>query len=1191
MYLKRVEIQGFKSFADPITIDFKDGVTCIIGPNGSGKSNISDAMRWVLGEQSAKMLRGGRMEEIIFAGTESRRSKGMAEVALVLDNSAGILPIDYAEVSIKRRLFRSGESEYFINNNQCRLRDVRELIMDTGIGVDGYSFIGQGRVDKIVSDKPETRREVFEEAAGIIKYKGRKAEAQRKLDSAQLGLDRVGDIITDIESRIGGLKDESEKAKEHAELSERYRGLEINITLKNIESLQEKNKELKAQYDGAAAGIEKRRGSRTAAEEELSSLRRRDGELELSSTDLRERIADNTARTLSVQSDALLNEEKRRTAERDKERLTAEIVSATEKVSEAEERSRALGASDEQSAGKLAELKSELEEKLAVASAAASAAAAAAAAVEERRSGVFDLSRERSVKETELASNIELASNFDDWKRRIETELLAASAEMNELESSLAGISGKKTSLEAEAVGFAESQRSLRASYEDVNRQTSEARRELELMRIETEQLTARRKTIEEMENNYEGYTAGVGALMKTGMPGIVGVVAELIDVAPGYETAIETALGPALQYVVCSDDASAKGAIAWLKEKKAGRVTFLPAASITPRRDSNRADSVASDKGFDSFATDRVKYDHAYENVISYLLGGVVIAEDIGKAIALSKSGGGYRFVTTEGDVVNPSGSLTGGAYRNKTANLIARRAEISTLADSIKSLADKHALKESEADALAEKSRRCLDDMQGAERRIREKEAELAGVAGELKSLESRRSECAERKEHRERDLANTEKDMARNAEMSEALRAEIELLSSKISGIEDSAPTDEARREEALTASALAQEAVTQIRLMVAAADAERVAAEENSSRAGAELDSLRRDLITKRAELAELTEISSAPDEVADPAEIIRVMGEEKQKFESELESILSERREVRQGIEEKEYALMGVSEDLEREIDRKNAMEVELGRQDTRISNWKEKLFEEFELSYVHALDYRREDFVMSRAVSENREIKARLREIGEVNPGSIREYDETKERYDFLTEQRDDILGSMSDYQKIVTDMDKISKEKFRECFDTVVTNFDETFKLLFGGGKGELRLEDEGDPLESGIIISVRPPGKTGLVNIDSYSGGEKSMIAIALMFAILKAKPSPFCILDEIDAALDETNIDRFANYIANFKDTQFTLVTHQRSTMEYADALFGVTMQEQGVTTILSLELGGKEADDFAESLAEN
>jgi chromosome segregation protein len=472
-----------------------------------------------------------------------------------------------------------------------------------------------------------------------------------------------------------------------------------------------------------------------------------------------------------------------------------------------------------------------------------------------------------------------------------------------------------------------------------------------------------------------------------------------------------------------------------------------------------------------------------------------------------------------------------------------------------------------------------------------MREKEAELAGAFGEMKSLDTRLSEQTERRGRRERDLANTENDRARNSEMNESLRAEIELLTSKISEIEDGMPSYEAAREEAVAVSARANEAVTGIRMKVAAADAERTAASDNASRAEMETHSLKLDLETKRTELAGLVELSSMPDGDVDITGVIKGMEEEKGRFESELESVMSERRAVRQGVEEEEYSLLGVSEDLDREVDRKNAMEVELGRQDTRIANWKEKLFEEFEISYVHALDYRREDFVMSRAVSENRDIKSRLRELGEVNPGSIREYDETKERYDFLTEQRDDILGSMSDYQKIVADMDKISKERFRECFDTVVANFDETFKLLFGGGKGELRLEDENDPLESGIIISIRPPGKTGLVNIDSYSGGEKSMIAIALMFAILKAKPSPFCILDEIDAALDETNIDRFANYIANFKDTQFTLVTHQRSTMEYADALFGVTMQEQGVTTILSLMLGEKETDDFAESLTEN
>ncbi|MDR3225617.1 MAG: chromosome segregation protein SMC [Clostridiales Family XIII bacterium] len=1190
MYLKRVEIQGFKSFADPVVINFKEGVTCIIGPNGSGKSNISDAMRWVLGEQSAKMLRGGRMEEIIFAGTESRRSKGMAEVTIVLDNAAGILPIDYSEVAIKRRLFRSGESEYFINNSQCRLRDIKELIVDTGIGVDGYSFIGQGRVDKIISDRPETRREIFEEAAGIIKYKSRRAEAQRKLDSAQTGLDRVSDIISDIESRIGGLKEESEKAREHATLSERYRGLEINITLKNIENLQEKNKELKAQYEEAAGRIESRRGSRTAADEELSALRRRDNELELSATDLRERIAGNTARTLSIQSDALLNEEKRRTAERDSERLAAETSSLTEKIAEAEARAKILSGSDTASGEKLIALKSELEEKLTLAQTAASEVAAASSAIEERRSLVFDLSRERSVKETELQGNEELASNFEDAKRRTEAELSAASEEIASLETARTDVSAGKETFEKQASELADSQQSLRGSYEAANREMSDARQALERIRIESEQLIARRKTIEEMESNYEGYTAGVGALMKAGLPGVTGAVAGLIEVSPGYETAIETALGPALQYVVCSDDASAKRAIAWLKENKAGRVTFLPLSSIVPR-DRNGAASVGSAPGFDAFASDRIKYEAAYENVIAYLLGGVAIAKDLDSAVSLAKSGGRYRFVTKEGDVVNPSGSLTGGAYRNKTANLLERRAEISVLADKIATLAAAHDRSVKTVDDLAEKSKRYLEELQTVDRRIREKEAELAGAAGELKSIEYRLTEQKERKERRARELRNAEDDKARSAEMNNALRAEIEMLASRVSDLEAGAAGESAIYEEAVTAAALAQETVTGIRMKVAAADAERAAADENAARAESELLSLRRDLQTKRAELSEAQALRLSPDEGGDISEIIRGMEEEKREFETELESVLSERREVRQKIEEKEYALMGISEDLEREIEQRNAMEVELGRQDTRISNWKEKLFEEFELSYVHALDYRREDFVMSKAVSENREIKARLRELGEVNPGSIREYDETKERYDFLTEQRDDILGSMSDYHKIVGDMDKISKERFCESFDAVACNFDETFKLLFGGGKGEVRLEDENDPLESGIIISVRPPGKTSLVNIDSYSGGEKSMVAIALMFAILKAKPSPFCILDEIDAALDETNIHRFANYITGFKETQFTLVTHQRSTMEYADALFGVTMQEQGITTILSLLLGDQSTEDFADALGEN
>jgi chromosome segregation protein len=476
----------------------------------------------------------------------------------------------------------------------------------------------------------------------------------------------------------------------------------------------------------------------------------------------------------------------------------------------------------------------------------------------------------------------------------------------------------------------------------------------------------------------------------------------------------------------------------------------------------------------------------------------------------------------------------------------------------------------------------------LQQADKDNRDKTARLADIAGELKSLYYRRNEMDERRERRVRDLNTAEGDRERSGEMNDALRGEIDTITCKIAALEKEALNDNTVIGAARIEAEHAAEAVTEVRLRVAAAGAEQTAAADNAARAESGLLALKREHETKESELGDIFAIEKSAPEQDDLKALALKLEAEKQVYETKLGTVISERKDVQGRIEENEYALTGVSNDIEREAERKNAMEVEIGRQETRLANWKDKLFDEFELSYMHALDFKKEGFVMSTAVKENREIKENLRNLGEVNPGAIRDYEETSTRYDFLTEQRDDILSSMSDYHKIVADMDKISKEKFRGCFDDVVTNFDETFKLLFGGGKGELRLEDENDPLESGIIISVRPPGKTGLVNIDSYSGGEKSMIAIALMFAILKAKPSPFCILDEIDAALDETNIHRFANYIVDFNETQFALVTHQRSTMEYADALFGVTMQEQGVTSILSLLLGEKQTEEFASQL---
>ncbi|GHU64811.1 chromosome partition protein Smc [Clostridia bacterium] len=1188
MYLKRIEIQGFKSFADPVTIDFRQGVTCIVGPNGSGKSNISDAMRWVLGEQSAKTLRGGKMEEIIFAGTDARRPKGMAEVTLVLDNSAGGLEIDYAEVAITRRLFRSGESEYFINGNQCRLRDIRELIMDTGLGVDGYSFIGQGRVEKIVSDKPESRREVFEEAAGIIKYKSKRAEAERRLESAGTNLDRLSDIIFDIESRIDGLREESSKAKEYAELSKRYRELEINITLKNIDNLQGKNSELTEQFEDAGKALEDLRGEKVETEAKLSGLRAQDMALEEKANAVRERITENVTRSMSIENEAAVSEERQKGALRERQRLAEEIA---EYESRLEAREKAFDEITAQYAGlgeRLEALDAELALVLSAAAEKEAAYAARSVGVDELRTAMFELSRERSAKEAELVSAEALVSSFDDTEDQVRLAQTQGAANRLVLEQARNETRAAAEANLHETEALRTEGEALRVKSDAAAREASDLRLHSESVRLESEKKSSRRRTIEEMESNYEGYAAGVRFLMNEKPHGIRGVVAELMKAETGYETAIEMALGPALQHIICETDEDAKAAIRILKENKAGRLTFLPIGTIRSR-EAYSDKAIEGAKGFLGYAEDRISADAEYDEIFGYLLGKTAIAETLDDAVAMSKQGSeGYRIVTLSGEIVNPAGALTGGAYRNKSANLLERRNEAGALSLEVAALEEKSTGLTRALEEAAEKSARLLIAIRENDAARREKELQAVRAEEELKSLEYRLVESDRRVKAGDAELADIAKDRESSSGMIEALRLEIRSLTQKIEEAQAGMEAGTADLASAKAEASVAAEAATLARLKAAEAgrDKENADAVIDTHRRG--LEEVRDGLAARRDAFAGLAETGGTLSGEAASAEMA-ALKEAKAALDAELERILAERRETRMSINEKELTLSRSEEKIEARASAKNGMEVELGRQETRLQTWKEKLFEEFELSYVHALEYRNPDFVMSQGVKENREVKDRLREIGDVNPGSIREYEETSERYTFLTAQRDDVLASMKDFRDIVTDMDKISKEKFRDTFDKVSETFSETFTLLFGGGTGQILLEDENDPLECGIDIKIRPPGKGSLASIDSYSGGEKSMIAIALLFSILKAKPTPFCILDEIDAALDETNIHRFADYVAKFEETQFALVTHQRSTMEYADALFGVTMQEQGVTSVLSLLLGEKETEEFAEKLA--
>ena len=1187
MHLKRIEIQGFKSFADPVTIEFKEGVTCIIGPNGSGKSNISDAMRWVLGEQSAKTLRGGKMEEIIFAGTDSRRAKGMAEVTLVLDNSARLLDIDYTEVAIKRRLFRSGESEYFINDNQCRLKDIRELIMDTGIGVDGYSFIGQGRVEKIISDKPESRREVFEEAAGIIKYKSKRAEAERKLESAGSNLDRLEDLIFDIESRIGSLKEESEKAKEHQMLSKRYRELEINITLKNIENVQAKNKELTAQFEEAGAVLEKLREEKSEADVRLSALRALDTDLEQRATGLREKLASNQTRSMSIEGKAALTREQLKNVEKDKDRLDEEILRFEERVSEKEAALVAFEEGHKIISEKLEGFTLELAALLSKSIEKENTYSGKAIRIDELKAELFEFSRERSAKEAELTSGEGLAANFDETEEAIKSELAGSEQERSALAEKVKGLEDEEKAKSTYTTDIQEQVQKQREEYNKNELTLSDNRLRLDALRLDIEKKTSRQKTIEEMESNYEGYASGVRALMQTKRKGVIGVVTELMKAEPGFETAIETALGSATQNIVTESDEEAKGAITYLKESKAGRLTFLPVKSIKANS-FERDPELEKIPGFAGYATDCISFDGNLKEIFLYLLGRTIIAEKLDDAIKISaKNETGWKIVTKEGDVINPAGALTGGAYRNKTANLLERRNEIDSLKAEITELASKEQNMRETAEKLGSENEGLITRIRELEIEFRNGETALIRAQEERRSAEYILAETDRQQEKRRAELEGVIKDRENSASLLSDIKEKVEILKAKIAETTETLESEISGLAPAKEENDLAQEAVTELRLKAAEAGRDKENSDQRLLALKTDLDesSQRRDGLKKEREDLE----NFSPELTGDRAdEELISLSEAKVELETELDSVLSERTKIRSEIEDKDFFSSRSFERIEAQISSQIGMEVELGRQETRLSTWKEKLFDEFDLSYVHALEFKKDDFVMSTATKENREVKERLREIGEINPGSIREYDETSERYTFLTEQRDDIVASMKDFQDIVRDMDKISKEKFRETFESVSEMFSETFTMLFGGGKGQIILEDENDPLESGIDIKISPPGKTNLASINSYSGGEKSMIAIALLFSILKAKPTPFCILDEIDAALDDTNIHRFAKYVTEFGATQFALVTHQRATMEYADALFGVTMQEHGVTTVLSLLLGEKETEAFAETL---
>ena len=1176
MYFKKIEMHGFKSFAEPVAIEFDQGITCIVGPNGSGKSNISDAIRWVLGEQSPKMLRGGKMEEVIFSGTDSRKSRGMAEVTLVIDNENGSLPIDYKEVALTRCMFRSGESEYRINGNQCRLRDIRDLIMDTGIGVDGYSIIGQGKISDILSNKTDSRREIFEEAAGIVTYRTKKAEAERKLASTSANMERLSDIIGELEGRIGSLKESSLKAKEYLKLRERYKELEINITLKNIENLELKNEYIKDDLTELKLTMDSLGDKKIGFEKSLEEYNSRNENLETLSSETRIKLLTAIDELNETVNKCQLDSERAASIDENIQRLKDEISSLTEKLNIEKKTEQQYIEKKAEIDKALSDAAGVLREKSELYSAAESELSVLTEQTEKYKNDVFELSGKINSGKAEKNSLKRLQETLEKRKDALSQDKMSGEDSNKEALDNLNRIKNQREHIVSDLNDLRERAADEKAKFSRDQEEERYLSKIVEELRILLGRLSSRVKTIEEMESNYEGYNYAVRHVMKSGLGGIHGVVADLIKVPSGYETAVETALGASLQNIVCTDDRSAKEAIKSLRENSAGRMTFLPVSSVRGRAYKNNR--LEGENGFIGFAPDCLDYDEQYKNIIDYLLGRVVFVDNIDNALKMSKIVSDFRFVTLDGDVINARGAITGGKYRNKTANILDRKAEIISLRKEILLKSDEQKSKEMQMEELREKLGRFSETIAESEKAIRQKEKELLSLENEIKLTETILKDIRSGTDKLEKELDNI------NAEKENSRKMVLE--------IENKIEKDEKALKEAERLGREHQELylkrkesfevisrkITEDRIAVSRLESEKVHIESMENRVRSSAGQLEKDISLKGSQLESLREERQRLiSDNSDADGVIRKKEEEKKRLESCLNEISEEKADLAGRISELNSEKEAVTGRLESVQNQKYELEIKNAKNETQLDTYKNKLWEDFGVSYIQAMEFKSDEFVMSLAVRENREVKSRLKDLGEVNVGAIEEYETVRERYDFLMSQREDIQEAVNGLTKMIDDMDKTIKIKFKESFDKIVVNFERKFRELFGGGHAELRLSDEKDPLGSNIDIVAQPPGKR-LQNINLLSGGEKTLTAIALMFAVLEAKPTPFCILDEVEAALDDANIDRFINCLRKFTGIQFALVTHQKATMEHADVLYGITMPEKGVSKVLSLNLEG-------------
>ena len=1179
MYLKSIEVHGFKSFANKIVFDFHKGITGIVGPNGSGKSNVADAVRWVLGEQSVKQLRGSSMQDVIFAGTENRKPLSYAYVAITLDNSDHQLAIDYEEVTVARRLYRSGESEYLINGSPCRLKEVSELFYDTGIGKEGYSIIGQGQIDRILSGKPEERRELFDEAAGIVKFKKRKATAQKKLENESDNLVRVNDILAELERQVGPLERQSEKAKTYLKKKSELKEYDVNMFLLESEQIRSQQKDVEDKFQIADAQLKESNADYEKIRTEYEQLGQSMAQMDEKINSIRENISNTSVMKEKLESQIQILTEQIHTAEMTDEHLQSRLDAIDQEKAQRSEQSATYIAEKEKLDEQLLEVQNrqnEAQEKL---TAVQQEIARCNQGIENGQKELYELLNNKAGIQSKQQRFDTMLEQINIRKAELGKRLLDRKTQEADLNTVLSDYQKELEEVSLEIIDLKKKEEELTGKEKEWRDKLRENGRKLEENQTAFHKQQSRLESLKNIAERYDGYGNSIRKVMeqKASNPGLLGVVSDLIQVEKKYETAIETALGGNIQNIVTEDESTAKKMIDFLKQNRLGRATFLPLTSVSAKGNPKN-ETLLDEEGVLGIANRLVKCDKKYDEVAAYLLGRVLVVDTIDHAIALAKKNHySLHIVTLEGEYLSPGGSMTGGAFKN-SSNLLARKREIEELekkVDSIrKELSELKNRREDIRTAIelnADELDQVKEELQQkylvqntakmnadrAKQQRNESEAVFTGLMGEKQQIEQQIEEIDNNKKQ---ILDEIEYSKKREQEINEEANAFQKILE------------EQAKLENE------ASQKLSNIQLETANIKQKVEFAQVNIDRINGEVekfDAERADLLENAAQSKE--DAKKKQQDIEEIKKTIAASGESHGKLEEELRESVAKKEQMSadyRGFFQKQEEISKRCNDLDKEIFRLNNQREKLKEAGEYQTNY---LWEEYELTPHAALELQNDIYDDLTALKKMvAEVKDEIRKLGDVNVNAIEEYKEVSERYQFLKGQHDDLVEAEQTLVGIIEDLDSGMRKQFSEKFAEIQKEFDASFKHLFGGGHGTLELVEDEDILECGIRIIAQPPGKK-LQNMMQLSGGEKALTAIALLFAIQALKPSPFCLLDEIEAALDDSNVTRFASYLNKLtKNTQFIVITHRRGTMAAADRLYGITMQEKGVSTLVSVNL---------------